>query len=53
MKDNIYEEISLWQEHGELENLKAIEAEEIKTVKPEQLGSLFQREVEKRGKSDD
>lgn len=52
MTDNIYEEMARWQEHDELENLKAIEAEELKTVKPEQLGSLFQREVEKREKSD-
>ena len=52
MTDNIYEEVAYWQAHDELENLKVIEAEELKTVKPEQLGSLFQREVDKRGKSD-
>lgn len=51
--DNIWEEVAYWQEYDELLNLKAIEEHELETLTPEQIGSLFNRTVEKRRQADD
>ena len=52
MIDNVWEEVSVWQQHDEERNLEAIFKHELDTIEPKDLGRWFRSELKRREGND-